>query len=822
MSGVRWDRLQNLFHQALPLGPAQRAVLLERECQDDESLRTEVERLLAAADRGAGFIEQPAIAHAGTEPASDPVPINRRIGPYRLMAELGRGGMGAVYLAQRDDGAFTQRVAIKLIKRGMDTDQVLARFRAERQILASLDHPNIARLLDGGTTDDGLPYFAMEYIEGQPIDAFAGERHLTVEQRLALFLQVCDAVAYAHANGVVHRDIKPLNTLVTPGGVPKLLDFGIAKVLQDNPDEITATVTGLRLLTPDYASPEQVEGRRATAASDVYSLGVVLYELLTGCSPYPLSSRTPQEVIAAVCTTEPDRPSAVVTHPGEGTGRPRRAGPPTGPGSSASNARPLSRRLRGDLDTIVLRALRKEPDRRYASVASLADDIRRHLDGRPVLARAEKLGYRAGKFARRHRTALITAALAVVSAGVLTAIGLTVARPGAGTERATLFANAALTPRDRILVADFVDRIGDPTLTATVTEAFLIDLGQSPVVRVLTPRQVRASLARMERSPDIALDDSLARELAVREGVKAIVTGTLARLAGSYTINLQLVSAHSGEALLAVRETAADSSQLIAAVDRASKTLRRRIGESLRELEEMPSLEQATTASLPALRLYTEGQRLFRRGQRQMGIDRLEAAVALDTGFAAALSTLSMAHGSVGDVGRAMAYRERALANQARLTFLERSFLVASTAYGNEDYPTAIRSYNGVVERFPDNLPALNNLALAYRDSRQYARAESLFRRAADADSTIANFYFGLHSTQALQGEFARARATLDTIARRFPDDPILLTEELQDAAAQQDWPRAERVAWSHIEKAGADTLQLVDPYEALAGIAQT
>jgi tetratricopeptide (TPR) repeat protein len=820
MSDPRWLRLQELFHQALSLDPDQRASLLDRECADDPELRAQVERLLSANDRAGGFIDTPAVASPGVAPDDEQSQVGRHIGAYRLGRALGRGGMGAVYLAERIDGAFEQRVAIKLIKRGMDTDQVLARFRAERQILAALDHPNIARLLDGGTTNDGLPFFAMEYIEGRPIDAFVEAGRLGVEERLRLFLQVCDAVSYAHGQGVIHRDIKPLNTLVTAAGVPKLLDFGIAKVLHDAPEEITATVTGLRLLTPDYASPEQIEGSRATTASDVYSLGVVLYELLTGRSPYRVSSRSPQEIATAVSTVEPDRPSAAVTQPAEGA-RIRRTGPATGPqASDAANIRQLSRRLRGDLDTIALMALRKEPARRYASVAGLADDIRRHLEGRPIVARADDATYRVGKFVRRNRAILVTTALAVVAAVVVTAAGLTLARTDGASAAPSLLASHALALRDRVLVADLADRTGDSTLTAAVTEALRTDLAQSLVIRVVTSRQMRTSLTMMQQSPDVALNDSLARELALREGVKAFVTGSLARVGSGYTITVQLIGAHDGEALAAVRETASDSTGLIAAVDRASKTLRQRIGESLRDLGSTPALDQATTASLPALRSYTEGQRLVRQGKRTEALERFEQAISIDTAFASAHLSLSMVYGSIGDHGRSFLAGQRALQHEERLPFLERSFLIGSRAHARQDYETAVRAYTDVVGRYPDNVPAINNLALAYRDSRRLAVAESLFRQGFEIDTTIANLLFGLHTTQVLQGKFAESGATLDTILRRFPDHPVYLTEALQDAAAQQDWERAERVAWTQIEKVGSDTLQLVDPYEALAQLA--
>ena len=385
----RFQRCEELFHAALALEGAAREAFLEEACATDRGLRAEVERLLSAHARAGDFIGSPAVAPPATWAGAEEW-AGRRIGPYSIVRELGRGGMGAVYLAERADGQYQHRVALKLIKRGMDTEQVLTRFRSERQILASLDHPNIARLLDGGSTDQGLPFFAMEYIDGEPIDTYAGRAGLSVEDRLRLFLQVCGAVAYAHQNLVIHRDIKPLNILVTSEGTPKLLDFGIAKVLHPGGEE-TSTVTSMRLLTPEYASPEQVEGRHATTVSDVYALGVVLYELLTGRSPYRLRSRTPQEVVEAVRTTDPERPS------------------------QAGDDEKVRRRLRGDLDTILLTALRNRHHRRYQSVEQLGADVRRHLEGMPVLARPDTFGYRAGKFVRRHRVPVAAGSLVVLA-----------------------------------------------------------------------------------------------------------------------------------------------------------------------------------------------------------------------------------------------------------------------------------------------------------------------------------------------------------------------------------------------------------------------
>ena len=318
-----------------------------------------------------------------------------RIGNYHIVREIGRGGMGAVYLAQRADEQYEKLVAIKLIKRGMDTDSVLRHFRNERQILANFDHPNIARLFDGGTSEDGLPYFVMEYVEGVPIDRYCEEQQLSIRARLTLFRQVCAAVSYAHRHLVIHRDIKRSNILVTSEGVPKLLDFGIAKILQQQEDaEALATMTGLRLMTPEYASPEQLRGEPVTTASDVYSLGVVLYELLTGHSPYQSFTNSRRRLAGAVTTMEPKRPSTVIRESGN-------------PRSAIRNPQ----LLKGDLDNIVLTALRREPERRYQSVDQFSEDIQRHLEAKPVRARKDTIGYRTATFVRRNKGVAAAAAL---------------------------------------------------------------------------------------------------------------------------------------------------------------------------------------------------------------------------------------------------------------------------------------------------------------------------------------------------------------------------------------------------------------------------
>jgi len=417
MNPERWRRIDELFRTVADRPPAERGAYLTRVCGDDEELRREVLELLAHETAG-GFLENPIkrAAHAVTSEAPDEL-LGQRIGPYRLLRVIGRGGMGAVYEAARDDEQFDQRVALKLIRRGMDSDFVRERFVRERQILAALDHPHIARLFDGGATADGLPYFVMELVAGEPITAYCREHSLSLATKLRLFRDVCAAVQHAHQNLVVHRDLKPSNILVTTEGAPKLLDFGIAKLLAPDTGEAhTRTETSVRLMTPDYASPEQVRGGVITTATDVYALGVVLYELLTEQRPHQFETYTPVEIERVVCDTEAPRPSDVVKGMrDEGGGMKAKTR-----GLFSSLTPHPSSLLRGDLDNIVLMALRKEPARRYQSVEQFSEDIHRHLAGLPVAARKDTFSYRASKFARRHK-----AGVAVLVLLALFAVGMT-------------------------------------------------------------------------------------------------------------------------------------------------------------------------------------------------------------------------------------------------------------------------------------------------------------------------------------------------------------------------------------------------------------
>ena len=410
MAADRWRRIESLFDEAAALPAGERAAFLSSACGEDLDLKGEVESLLAADEQAAEFLQRPAVVSAAAPPSPLSSLVGRRVGHYEVEGRIGEGGMSTVYLAVRADDAYQQKVALKVLGYGADRSDLSARFRAERQILASLDHPGIARLLDGGSTEDGRPYLVMEYIQGVPLDKYCDQHRLGLEARVDLVRQVCAAVQYAHQNLVVHRDIKPSNILVTADGVPRLLDFGIAKLLEGTelPGTIEATMTGQRLMTPQYASPEQVEGGAITTATDVYSLGVLLYVLLTGHLPYRLQGTSSDALQRAVVEQDPERPSTAV---GRGEGSPE-----------ARGLRPqqLRRKLRGDLDNIVMVALRKEPSRRYASVALLSEDLRRYREHLPVAAQPDTLAYRMRKFVGRHK-----AGVGAVAVGLAMILGLT-------------------------------------------------------------------------------------------------------------------------------------------------------------------------------------------------------------------------------------------------------------------------------------------------------------------------------------------------------------------------------------------------------------
>ena len=708
----RWERLTDLYHSAVALPADERASLLTEECGDDPALQADVERLIAAHDR-ASQSDEVATSELGIDASlGDVAVVNRQFGPYRVLKELGRGPTGIVYLAQRDDPRFDQRVAIKVLERRIDTDLLQARLRSDLQILTARDHANIGRMLEAATTEDGQPYLVMEYVEGEPIDGYADGRHLSITERLQLFLQVSAGVSYAHRRRVIHGGLKPANILVTAGGVVKLLDFN-------------------------------VEEQQATPATDIQSLGDVLDALLAG---------------------------------------------------GASNG--ARRRLRGDLDTIAMTALGQNPGRRYDSVDQLAEDVRQYLDSPAARARPESPSTKAAPArTKRGRGAVFAWALAAVA---LVALGVSTLALMADRTASVAAAPVveARPQHERVLVSDLTDHAGDPQLVAALSDAFRAGLGESPSVQIYT---------------------------AGRRRVEALVTGDIQTAAAGFTITAQITRPTKREALDPITETAADSGDVMRALSRVAARVRQQLGESASSVGSTSRLDEVSTASLPALRSYTNAVRSVNNGDRAGGVRLLKAAIALDTGFASAQRLLAVTYGELADRERAADALDHAISNQARIPFYDRNHMVGSYAMSVlRDYATAVDAYNRILGRYPNDTRALLSLAAVHAARHEYAVQESLFVRAIDVDPDVASAYAGLASALVNQGKYDEARAVLDRAERRFPGSRSAQSAGIALAASKQDWEGAEREARSKLAPTPDDTTDALDGLETLAAIVMT
>jgi serine/threonine protein kinase len=479
MPDQRAQRLAELVKSAVECEPEARPAFLDDECRSDPAMRAEIESLLQQQQGASQFIEIPALHLAAKSFMRESAfRAGQTVGGYEIISLIGSGGMGEVYLAE--DGQLHRKVALKLVRRGMDSEDIIRHFKREEHLLASLNHPNIAQLYGSGVSVNGIPFFAMEYVEGQRLDEYCSERGLGTKERLQLFRKICSAVTYAHQRLVIHRDLKPANIRVTAAGEPKLLDFGIAKLLDsENAPSREQTLTLQGVMTPEYASPEQVRGGSMTTASDVYSLGVVLYKLLTGQSPYRTKTNRPDEIVRAITEQEPTRPSTAVAK------------------SNGSSKRqiPNPKLLRGDLDNIVLKAMRKEPARRYQSVAKFSEDIRRHLDGFPVIARKDTMTYRCAKFVKRNRIGVAAVALILLSTlgGIIATTwqARTARREKAKAERVSAFLEKTLEYSNPL-----VNPPGKPQGDTTVTDVLDEASRQLETGEFAAQPEVRADLER--------------------------------------------------------------------------------------------------------------------------------------------------------------------------------------------------------------------------------------------------------------------------------------------------------------------------------------
>jgi eukaryotic-like serine/threonine-protein kinase len=682
MNGETWRSARALFEESLALLPERRRAFLEERTGANPEALAEALSLLAAHEEAGSFLaggEVGAFA-GGAPPLAEPT--RERIGAYRVRSKIGAGGMGAVYLAERVEGGFEQRVAIKVVAGAAESAEVLRRFEFERRILSTLDHPGIARILDGGTTDDGLPYFVMDFVEGRTLLEYAAEERLDLASRLRLFLEVCAAVEHAHRRSVIHRDLKPSNILVGEDGHARLLDFGISKLVDGKGGEGepgTRTVTAQRWLTPAWASPEQIRGDVTTTATDVYSLGLILFELLTGRPAVERGSGSPGAIEAAILEGRIRRPSSVAA--GDGTDALEPAG------SDEASRRHLARALRGDLDTIVLKATAVEPARRYGSVAELADEIERHLGGRPVRARPDTLGYRSVKFIRRHRAAVALSSIA----GLALVVGLALAL--LGLTRARRAEQRARTEAE----------------TASRVSEFLVDL-----FRISDPGEARGNAVTARELLDRGakeIDEQLSAQPAVRARMLAVIGRAYGAL-GIYDAGAGALEAE----LAALRELhGADAPELAAPLTALAVVESRR-----------GAYAQALASSGEAIRL----------------LEAKDSAASIE--LARALEQQGIAHWYLGDLAAASRAMDRSLAVRDALPRGEDEERVgtlnnaAILRWQLGDIPGARALYERALalvlevhgEEHPDVASTLNNLAILELEADRADRARELHERA--------------------------------------------------------------------------------------------
>jgi eukaryotic-like serine/threonine-protein kinase len=670
MTPERWQQVKSVFDSAVERAPEERDAFLTVACAGDEELRREVIDLLHSDAIVVDSLFDRPLVNAVPEDSL----AGRSLGPYRLLRRIGHGGMGSVYLAVREDDQFHRRVAVKAVKPELVSEQAMRRFQNERQTLAALDHPNIVKLLDWGASEDGIPYLVMDYVEGERIDQFCDGRNLPIADRLRLFLAVCGAVHYAHQNLVVHRDLKPGNILVTPQAVPKLLDFGIARLIKAEYASQTAglTCTELQPMTPEYASPEQILGRPITTASDVYSLGVLLYRLLTQQHPFQLKTHSVLELERAICEKEPEKPSLAEGRRGE-----------------------FSRQLGRDLDNVVLMAMRKEPQRRYASVEHLAEDIRRYLTNMPVTACGDTLTYRLGKFVRRHRAGVAASALAVLALMGSTILSTWYART-ARAERA----RAELRFQDVRRLAQFILYDFDEAMRSGPTSA--------------RKGIVSKGLDALDRLAQESPDESLKRDLI--EGYLRI---------GDLQGNLYGPNLGDLEGARENYQKALDLAQALYRRNGDDRTVRRDFARANQKLGEILALRADHTA---ALEQYAKALEAFERmaAANSGDVQALRDLLAVYERMGHTRYQVGDLSGALDDYDRYLAVSAKLLANSPQDPTQRRAFArgnvrageirasCGNTESGVQQIRTGLEAFEQIAATDPANVQSRRDLASAY------------------------------------------------------------------------------------------------------------
>ncbi len=810
MDSHRWQRLKVILAEALEQeSPADRTALVGLSCGNDADLLHEIESLLAEAEpllrETPDELEECADNFAAALPREDASEIGKRIGAYVIIREIGQGGMGTVYLAARADGYFEKQVAIKLLKRGVANEEVLRRFRSEREVLARLDHPNIARLIDAGTTDDGLPYFVMEYIDGIPITRFLDEKQEGLAARLNLFLKIGAAVEAAHRNSVIHRDLKPNNILVSREGEPKLLDFGIAKVVGNNTNPVEITTLGQERLTPISASPEQAKGEPVTISSDIYGLGVVLYEMLTGVRPHRFLTSDPsrEELVEVVCKQLPTLPSLVVKD------------------------RERQRQLRGDLDAILLRALQKDPTLRYPSVAEFAEDIRRHLVGEPVRARQHKAAYRIKNRLLHNRTIQVSFA-ATILALLIAAAFIFGSRMRSGLKQLGMQApaaspglgNASLSEKSiAVLPFDIFNNDTDNAYFADgVQEAIITDLANVAALKVISRGSVAPYRGKAKNE----------RELGQTLGVSYVVEGSVQKAGDRVRVNAQLIDARTMTEVWAQQYDRKLDDLFGVESDLAQAIVSQLKGKL--SPDEKAAIENRPTKDMLAYDLYLRARESFFQSNCQNAVHLLEQAIARDPQFALAYCSLAEVQLYMYRFNKDTTPGRLDHANEAAETALKlapklpQSHLAKAQYYyyGLHDYErterelatapssgtdnakfvdlaalterrlghwkAAIRDGEKAVELDPQSPFIINELVESYISVRRFTDAERLADKGIKAMVTQSGYLWGLKSQALLgMGRIKEAGAVLEN----SPADMSHLYRSVMVAMFAGDFPRA-------------------------------
>lgn len=803
MEPENWQKIESIFHAALEKEYSAREQFVTQACDGDPSLCREVLSLLAASAGTEEFLTTPALhvaakALASSEAAAGParraLPLPEFIGRYRVIRLLGEGGMGLVLLSEQT-APVRRQVALKLIRSGLYDDSALKRFQSEQQSLAVMNHPAIAKVFDAGTTPEGQPYFVMEYVDGSSINKYCDAKKLSIRDRLALFIKVCEGVQHAHQKAIIHRDLKPSNVLVTEidgQPVPRIIDFGIAKAISPRTaleQSLTLSSHGGTLVgTPGYMSPEQAAGvSNLDGRTDVYSLGVILYALLIGKLPFDTARWSKQpfdEVVRQIREDDPPSPS-IKLHQDKDTSAAVAQQRSTLPDE-------LTRTLRGDLDWITLKAIERDSTRRYATPSELAADLQRYLNHEPVLARPASIPYRLGKYVRRHRVALTAA-----GGSLIVFVTIAAAAYLAWWLYSRPHREPKLTEKDTIVLTDFDNKTGDIVFDDTLKQALAVELEQSPFLNIVSDRRVSATLRMMGRPANERITMDIGQELCVRTGSKALLGGTISRLGDHYLLNLNAFACNAGDNLAQEQGEAKSREDVLKTLSRISTSLRGKLGESLPSVQKFNVPMEATTSSLEALRNFSMGMKVWYQGGDAPSIPFFKQAIQLDPDFPMAYAMLSTIYGNLLQPSVQLEYATKAYQLRDRVTEREKMRITEFYFRARGELDKEVETCELWIADYPRDPGPHGTLGQLYHDIGQYDKALAEYQTLMHLAPNAVLSYSGLGVGYLFLNRLDEAKGVFDQALGRGLDSgnlhqQIYALDFLRGDAAQM----GQQVAW--------------------------